>query len=322
MKDAIAWIKEGLSTKSIMPAHRFYLVKDGMIYATDGRMTCGHPFPYDKTFCAGGAELDKLVSRMSGAISIELGEDDVTVKAGRLRGKIKTIDPKDWPYETVNEERSPVPPDLMKGLRLLRPFISDNATRPWALCVRAVNDTLYATNNVTAAAIPGIELDDIDVLIPNWAIDFVLAREGVTHWSHDKAHVGFHWSNGAWMSTRLIDGTGFPETIEDVINKAGYATHKLTDDWKDAFNEITSLIDGQIVLREDKMVGRSKSEAMDVEVEAFSVVPKDGESGWSVEYLSSVVACASHFNPDTYPAPSPFRGDGIIGVIIGRRITT
>ena len=317
MQEALSWVKDALTSKAVSPELTHYLVRDGRIYATDGRMTASHLFPSKETFCVSGAEFEAVIARANNNTSIELGDGCIVVHSGRLRGTIKTIDPKDWFCPVVGESRIVIPSRLLPALKQLRPFISDNASRPWALCVRAAVDTLYATNNVSAVAVPEIDLDGVNVLIPYWAVDFVLSRDGVTHWEHGDGYVAFHWASGAWMRTQLMNDE-YPPQVEEIIGKGGVANHAIRPEWKAAFEEACGLIEDVLVLHPDKMTGINKN--LNVEIAAETLAPTLGYSAWVPKFLAPVIACATHWQPDTYPGPTPFRGDGIIGVIVGRRI--
>jgi len=323
MKTALAWVKDALSSKALAPALAHYLVKDGMLHATDGRMTAAHPFPDDRTFCVAGKEFGALIERLPDPIGIAVADDAVTLRNGRLNGTVRTIDPNDWPLSPTTGERHLIPERLLPALKQLRPFVSDNAARPFAMCIRVAYDTLYATNNVVVVAAPEIDLDEAQALIPSWAIDFILARgEGLTHWSHTDSQMTFYWSNGAWMSTRLVDDT-FPAAAENIINQAGFAGTEITPEWRKDFNAICELLDGStIVLHKDRMSSElNPSRKLTVENETGTYSPVDLEySAWSTEFLQPVIAVATHWAPDRYPKPTPFRGEGIVGVIIGRRI--
>lgn len=322
MKTAIAWIRDALSSKALNSAHRHYLVRDGFIFATDGRMTAAHPFPFKcEPFCVSGPEFGALIERLPSPIGITSTSDTITLRSGRLSGTIKTMDVDDWPYATEPGTRITIPERMLPALRRLRPFVSDNATKPFAMAIRAANDTLYATNNVTAVAAPEIDLDEVDALIPYWAVDFILARENfLTHWSHGENYMAFHWHNGAWLRTQLIDDK-FPDQVEGIINQAGFAGYEITSEWRAAFGDVAELVEN-IVLRTDKMTSVPSAEGkMDVEHEIGTLIPRELDySCWNVKFLKPVIDMATHWAPDTYPKPTPFRGEGIVGVIMGRRL--
>lgn len=319
MKAAITWVSDAMSNKDLSASLSHFLIDRGMIYATDGRMTAAHPFPHDDTFCVSGPEFIKLISRLQEPIDLTVEEGSVTLRQGRLHGTIKTLDPSEWQMAGINTPWLRLPERMLPALRQLRPFISDNATKMWALCVLAENDTLYATNNVSICAVPEIDLDGTKALIPYWAIDFILARqEGIADWTHHENYLGFRWSNGAWMRTKLGDDN-FP-AVEDIISGAGHATYEIDKEWRSAFEEAASLLKEAeaIIFEPDCITGTSKN--MTVEVQAKTKAPECGYSAWSVEYLEPVIKCATHWQPDAYPNPSAFRGDGLVGVVMGRKV--
>lgn len=320
MREAIEWVRDALSSKALVSVLQHFLIKDGFIHASDGRMTVAHPFPSTETFCAFGPEMSRLVMRLpeNKTISISLGEDKVTLSCGKLRGTIKSANPEDWPLQETGGTRLPMPKRMMPAFRQLRPFISDNAEKSWALCIHINNDTLYATNNIAVVAAPEIDLDGVNALVPHWAIDFILNRPGITHWSHGDGYLAFYWDNGAWMRTQLIDDT-FPPQAEKIINDAANATWPVSDEWREAFAEVTALADRYLICHADRIIGISKSKNMEVERDIETPCGEE-PSGWSIDHLKPVINCATHWQPDAYPNPAPFYGDGILGVIMGRRV--
>lgn len=333
MLKALNWCKEAMNTKGLTPMYLFYLVKDGMLTMTDGRMWASHPWPSEDTFCAVGEPTMKLLERLPEPVTIKLAENDITFRSGRLKGTVKietNIDA--WPMRTIEDELKPIPDGLCDGLRKLRSFISDNAQKPWALCVLAHDDTLYATNNVAVGVVPELDLDigEARTLIPNWAIDFILAREtGLAYWcvggEPGKEYLGFKWANGAWMRTQLADDpNNFPARIEDLIAKHGNAKHPLSDDWRRAWEDASALSANVVTIYKDRIVGQNKEKesekTMDITIEIASPCPEEpGYSCWDPRFVDPVLQVATHWDTDQYPAPCPFRGEGIVGVVMGRR---
>lgn len=335
MLTAYNWIREAISTKGLAPLQMYYLVKDGMIYGTDGRMTAGHPFPYETPleFCAVAAPTEKLLNRLPEPIKITVKDEDeeVVFSSGRLRGAVKTLPPSQWAFPLVGQGMVEMPTRLLPGLKVLRPFISDNASRPWALCIRVADGNLYATNNVSVGVVVDIDMEGVELLIPNWAIDFVLTRtDGLVGWSHhvhsdnEPNTMAFHWANGAWMQTKLVVDD-FPKIIDSIVEKAGEASHPITDEWRAAYEYVAGLTESHMEFHADRIVGKDgdlKSSKMTATADIQTLMPKNGTtpfSAWDPRFLEPVMKVATHFDPDAYPDPCPFRGDGVVGVVMGRR---
>lgn len=320
MKDAVEWVRTARSNKTLSPNYQHYLIKDLFLHATDGRMTVGYPFPVDGLFCPQADPFTKLVDRLPDPIFLVAEDDDyIALKSGRQRGKVKCMDATEWLYPLIDAPWLPISQRLLPALRQLRPFVSDNAAQPWALCVELHGNCIYATNNIAAVIAPDIDLDQVDTaLLPYWAIDFLLAHEeGLVDWCHGSGYLGFRWQNGAWMRTQQVDATYPRQQITEVINKCGYAKHPITEEWRAAFAELANLVDDYVYFMPDKMLGSEKD--LDAEVEMATPTPELGFSHWSIRYLKPVLEMATHWEPTTYPSPSPFRGDGIVGIVIGRQ---
>lgn len=330
MLEAFNWVKDAISTKGLQPLTLYYLIEGGMIYGTDGRMTVGHPFPSDLNFCAVAAPTLKLVERLPDP-KITVKEDEVVFRSGRLSGAVKTVSPGQWQFNREVGKGFIIPDRLLPSLEQLRPFISDNAAKAWALCVLADNNSLYATNNIAVAAALEIDLHGMRrALIPNWAIDFLMhRRDGLIEWSYQEDltatnSMTFYWDNGAWMRTQLMDDQ-FPTSIDDVIGRAPYCDLEITPEWKAAYAYVAGLAESHVEFHAERIVGRDgplNESKMTATADVATPVPDNKEllySAWDPRFLEPVMKVATHFDPRPYPAPCPFRGPDVIGVVMGRR---
>jgi hypothetical protein len=318
MKNAVDWIKGALAKKDLVQQFTHYLVSDGKIRAYDGRMVASCPFPYEGEFLVPGAEFEAILDRMPvDSPTIELKEDFIRVKHKRFRGDIKTLPITEFPELEISAEWVEFPDDLIDIIRDLLPFISDNATKPWAMAINILNGRLYTTNNVSVAFADHPGLEGIEGLLPVWAAEFVVARrEGLTHWQLHDGYAAFKWADGSWMRTQLINDET-PEILVNLANDTGSSTFEITDDWRAAYDLVTGVAKEEISLYPDLIVG--KTEKSSVEHAATNIMREGIEyTHWSVPYLNKVIQAATHWQPDLYPKPVTFSGPTIKGLIVGR----
>lgn len=319
MLETIKWIKNAVSTKGLTESTSYYKVANGQILATDGKITAGHPWPTDDLYLVPGIEFDKIVSRYSGKVTIEVGSNEITIKSGKSRGTVQTLNPGDWDFPLISDETwEPIPRNLLNVIRQLKPFISENATHAWSLGVTLQDGWCFATNNVALAGVQLTELHDIDVVLPLWAIEFLMNREQkLTHWTWTDNYVAFKWENGAWMKSQLIDSK-FPPQASQLIKQATMENNdvEISDEFREAFERVAFENDGTVVYGENSLTsafGRAQivEEIETPELEGMNTI-------WSVKHLRPVIACAEWWSPTNYPRPAFFQGDGIVGCIIGR----
>lgn len=320
MKTEIEWLDDALASKDVVMAMTHYRVEGGEVMATNGRLTAGHPCAQDGAFLVPGDDLKRILKRMTDKFTITQGEGEIAIKSGRFRGRIPTLPLEQWNYPGVDDARwEPVPDDLLACLRAVRPFISENATHAWALCA-AINDGwICATNNVALACVPCAGLKDVSVLLPVWAIDFILSRsDGLEEWAWGTNFAAFRWKNGAWIRAALVEGV-FPESAIVLVKqsqseKPGQA---ITDAYRTAVGRIAELADDIIEVYADRVASNAAKSV--VEESVVNEVPAGGDKSiWGARFLLPVLACATHWSPSTWPKPAPFKGKLVSGYIAGR----
>lgn len=344
MRDAIKWIRDALAGRDLVEHMTHYLIRDGFAYATNGRLTAGHPFPYDgEPMLVPGESLEKVLSAVPPGRDIELSRDSsfLYVKAGRFKSKLRLIDPDLWPYESLVEKpgawsAAPIPTGLLDAIEAVRPFISDNATQPWATCVGLVNGWAIATNNVSIGARRYTDTPEQEnILLPVWAVDFLLQRiDGLESWVWGETTVTFLWANGARVRSTLVAGEFPPRALAltadafggslDDDNVRAYAEESLitvTPEFRATYLRVASLTEGaEIAFYPDRIEG-GKAEILRVEDEAQLVVPEGQEcSVFDPNILTPVLKVAAMWDPSTWPNPAPFlTDDGLRGIVLGRR---
>jgi len=322
IKEIIRWVGDALATKDIGPAVTHYLIKDGMISATNGTLTASHPWPYDDEFLVSGLEFEKVLGRMEqdDPTIKRISSDKVVVRCGRFHGTIYTLSSTDWVYPGVeNAKWLPLPETLTAVLKTLRAFISDNPSQQWAGCVALEHGNAYSTNNIALAGI-ACPVGDVEALLPSYAIDFVLKRlEGLTSWSWSDNYVGFYWDNGAWVRAQLVIGK-FPEKAGELIRTAydSKPTQIITDDFRAAFNDVATLAEDTIKIYADRIESKFKRSVIEAAVNCE--VPEDKEcSIWGARFLLPVIEKATCWQPSLWPKPTPFKGEHCAGFVIGRK---
>jgi hypothetical protein len=314
VKESIDKVRRALSRQGIVDRLTYYLVKDGFVCASDGRMTAGAPFPSNLTFLVPGGEFEKVVDHLQGnTTELTLLDGKLLLKSGRLRATIETL-PLDQAFYPHPEGAWLPPPDgLVEALRRVRPFVSDNATRPWALCVSLRTGAIMATTNVALVevACPALLCDEL--LLPCWAVDFILFHPAkLTGVIFQQNNACFQWDDKSWMVSQLGEGK-FPEVCSGMLDNGEDPTWEIPQEWRDALIGISKLCSGEILCGAVSMVGKTEKSVVEYEVTSPAEASK-----WEQRYLTTVVQAATHLALTSWPKPARFKGTGIRGVIAGR----
>ena len=318
MKNAVDWIKGALAKKDLVQHFTHYRVEDGEIRAYDGRMLASHPFPYDGTFLAPGTEFEAILDRMTEANpDIKETETGIRISSGRFRGDVRTLPMTEFPELPIGDDWLPFPDDLLDVFADMTRFISDNATKVWAMGIAIVDGRLYATNNVSMAFADRPETAGMKAILPVWAVQFAIdRREGLKEWQVHEGYCAFRWDNGAWMRTQLMVGE-IPDMMPKMAEEMEQATFEITPEWRHAYDLVTGVSKESIHLHADRIIG--STDHSDVEHEAESPLPESQDhSTWSVRYLNNVISVATHWQPDNWPKPATFHGERVRGLLVGR----
>lgn len=316
MRTALDKVRKTLSRQNIVNAFTHYLLKGKRIYASDGRMMASAPFPSDIEALVPGNELELLVDRLGDKITMTLDGDVLKLSAGRQRGSIAILPPEEFGFPIPPEAWNKPPVSFLSALRTVRPFISDNATKPWALCAALYDGYMVGTTNVCLVEVACAKLKGNGTLVPCWAIDYLLSRtEPLVGMQAFEGALAWKWEDGSWMRTQLVQGD-FPPAALKILADLTPPAWAISEEWRKAYVTMSGMTTDVMEVHAERLCGKTGGAVSEYDVE--SPVPAAGVSRWTTKFLDPVLNIATHWQPDAWPNPAPFVGPGIRGVIMGR----
>jgi len=317
MKDAVTKIKSALASKDMGAFLNHYLIADGEILATDGRITAGYPSDCGVSALVPGPELEALVGRLADDLTVTAQENAIKLASGRMHGTIQTLPPDSVVFHRPEGEWRKPPANFIEALRHARPFIADQSVQQWALCACMRSGAILASNNISLVMVecPGLE-SDVDILLPSRAVDFVLgAKAPLTEYIVNENHAAFMWEDGLWLRAQLVIGA-FPTAASNLLAQQTDTTVAFTKEWKKAYTSVAGISESIITIEPERIVG-GKGKAR---VEHETPMPELAASiHFNPKFLDNVVNVATHWEPSCYPKPIPFRGPGLYGLVMGRQ---
>lgn len=320
MKEALVKIKAALSKQRIVEHLSHYLIRDGFLVASDGRMTAGAPVDVPGEYLIPGEELELLMGKFGDGAEVRIEGTVVHIAQGKLRGTIATSLLDSVLFPSPGKDPAWLLPcaDFLPALRLARPFISDNAMQEWATTAWLRDGSILATTNRSLVEVNCEGLLGADTLLPVWAVDYVLGHGDIlTGVLWHERFACFQWSDGSWMHT-LINAGKWPEQAVQMLAAVEDPEWLIEQEWRDAYAAVSSVVlEGEpITISADRMEGRRKQAW--VSYPAESPTPPHGASQWDPKFLSPVVAIATHIDLTAWPKPAVFVGNGIKGLVVGR----
>jgi hypothetical protein len=176
MLDALNIVKGAVSTKDLIPVLTHVAIDQGRITGFNGRTYISAPAPQLQglSFTVPAAQFIAAVAACEGPAEYTQGEGCLGVSSGDFSATLPTLPIEGFPQPPPPEKRKRWKGGLLPVLRLLRPFVSQDASRPWSAGIAFAGAKALATNNVVLAQAPFPTLATPSVTLPVEAVDELL----------------------------------------------------------------------------------------------------------------------------------------------------
>jgi hypothetical protein len=293
----------------------YVTIKDGWMKATDSRMTIAVQVDLDLDVMIPGAEFEKALTVLGADCKIEQKEQSIVVKVGRRRITINTLLPEDrTDFEPIGEMHS-VSADFMQGLRACAPFMSDDYSKMYACTVHVKEGALFATNNVSIVEYKVKACPDIDAGLPEWLVKYMLSRnEKVRMISATSQAICVWFEDLSWIRSSRVSNE-MPDMVFKIIDNNPAADIEVTKEWRDSFDTVSKMSNEVVTIGAERMeagVGQA------VLIDEVNTAVED-DTHWNPKFMAPVVKLATHIDLSPYPGACPWRGEGVRGLVIGRR---
>ncbi len=319
MRAAIQWLDDALGASTLVHEMTHFQFSEDGISSTDGRLKAFRPCDtHGIKALVPGSELRRILKATDKELTVSEEDNFVRLSAGRFKAKIPILDERAV-WDTYEPEGwAPLPVNLVEAVRQVRPFVAEDATHLWAMGVVLSGNNVIATNNVCLASVPCELHGSPEIILPVWAVDFLLDRSNAKAWSGDSGRLAFKWEDGSWMTSVLIDDK-FPANLVTMLEEfqGKEPPTKITEDFRAAYGTLAPLADSYIEFHAEHMSVQHKTAT--VEEGVGCAVPEGSEyTRWTVKHLDKVMQVATEWDPGSYPKPSAFKGPLVSGCIVGR----
>lgn len=317
--DSLKFVKGSIAKKDFLPALTHFVIEKGLVRGYNGVIALCSPIAFDIDCKPKADELVNAVTHCDETIVLSMTE------TGRLRivsGSYKAF------VKCVTEETVHVLPEgervefsgsaLIDALKVLEPFVGDDASRPWSNGVLLRGQSAFATNNVTLLEYwVGADFPST-VNVPHVAIKEMLRiGEAPTHAQLGSNSITFHYPGDRWLRSQLF-ATEWPD-LTRILNEE--------------CNPV--LLEPRLFLGLEKLAKRA--DAMNrvfIKDSTISTVPFDSgdegaqyqvpglqcEGAYAIPMLQLLEGVAEKVDFTTYPKPCLFFGQRLRGAIIGMRM--
>lgn len=321
--DALRFIIGAVARKDLDENLCHLEVRAGRVIAYGGRLAMSTPIECPLDVRPHARTLAKAVQACGDDDDISLSMTPagrLSVKAGKFKAFIPCLpNDKEMIQLRPSGQFFEVNDELYQSIVALSPFMSIDASRPWAQGLKIGNHSTYATNNIIlvqrhhGAAFP------IDVIIPADAVqELIRVGERPLGVQVSENSLTFFFDDGRWLCTHLIaSDSGWDRT--DMIFEKNTVPEGLAPVPRGLYDAIDTLKPflgerGYIYLLGDR-VATSATDEEGAQIEA----PVANGPIFHAVQLRALEKIATQVNFTTYPRPCYFVGHKLRGVIVGIR---
>lgn len=317
MLKELKFVQGAVARKDFLPAMTHFAIEGGMVRAYNGMIALCSPLPFEIDCKPKAEPLVKAITHCTETVSLSM------TPAGKLRiqsGKYRAfIDCTDDETAHVLPEGDEVELDgeaVLQALKVIHPFIGDDASRPWANGVLLRGQSAFATNNVCLVEYWVGANFPVTVNLPRQAIrEMLRINEPPVSAQVSENSITFHYSDGRWVRSQLLE-KDWPD-LSKVLDKQSNPT---TTDARifEALLTLKPFVDkmGRVFISDGVL-----STSMEAGVEGASYeIPGLPFAGiYNIEMLSLLKDVAVQSDFTLYPDPCLFYGERLRGAIIGMR---
>lgn len=317
MLETLKFVRAAVCRNDLQPTLQHFRIVNRTVTATNGHLTIQAPLPVDLDCAPQAFQFFRAIAACKETISLTLDKGRLLVRSGRFKSWVDCTDPERFPDVQPQGALFPLPLPIVPIMQKLLPFVATDELRPWACGVLFVNNSAFATNNISIiehwlpVAFPVI------AHLPTEAIKELIRLKIEPNAVQVEPHqVTFHLPGGAWISC-LVTVHKWPD-MQRVFDDAaafpgpwveGAALEALLDDvntlapFTDEMNR-THFLPGEIA------TSGAGGTSLDCPT-------SPGVGTFQHTQLASLRGIAQRVGFAAYPRPVPFYGDQLRGVISG-----
>jgi DNA polymerase III sliding clamp (beta) subunit (PCNA family) len=313
MREILNIVRGAVSTKDIVPVLTHFYFHEGIVQGGNGKIVIQAPLP-------DVGELSTVVPAADFLRAIDACNSDMKLTftdTGRLKvskGKFKVFMPvaekETYPSVVMEGDWKKAPNDLVNKIRLLRPFVGDDAVRVWSCGMNMESGYLRATNNITLVRTE-IEYDEFPITIPVYALDeIVRINREVLFIAVKDNNIMFDLGDNIYLRAQL-----FNQPWPDVSGMFKECDLVVPDELHDAVQRIAPFCEDGSIRFSEEGVGTSVKEKTTAQCEGLVYEP----CSFNVKQITNILNVATHFDISKAPGGS-FKGEDIEGVFMGMRL--
>jgi len=317
MLEALRFIQGGIAKKDFTNQGLTHVrIGGGAVYAYNGQLSLQHPIDTTIEASPKGDSFLRAIRACSEEVTLSMtAGGKLTVKSGRYRAYVE---------QTVNSIQALMPEGnyyqvdparFLKGLKQLRPFISEDASRRWSTGIKLDGIHMLATNNSIIVRKNLLTEIPFSIILPEDTVDELIRINEPVEWiqiSEKRNKVAFHYQKDKWLCSLLFVGD-WPD-INRILDKQSNQK-PVPDGFFQAINQLRTMSTGDDIIFEDGRIALCSG----LNVNAEADFPVLAGPKFNLGYLLKLENVIHTIDFYAYPAGCLFTGDDLDGAIMGLR---
>lgn len=319
MLKSLKFVQGAVAKKDFVAAMTHFKIEDGFVRSFNGQMALNSPIPFNIDCTPNATQLVKAISNCEQTVVLSMTPTGrLKVQSGAFKAFVDCLEgetPHVLPEgDTIVELEGK---QLIKAFETLLPFVGNDASRPWSNGILIDKESAFATNNVCLVEYWFGNPFPFAVNVPLAAVkEMIRIKDVPTHAQIDYKSITFHYSGHRWLRTQLFDTT-WPD-VNRILNVQDLNSSEIDPTLFSALETVKPFVDkmGRVFVEDGKVFTHQDSEAG----ASYSITDHTLKGVYNIEMLHLLKDVATKADFTKYPAPCPFFGDRLRGVIIGMKL--
>lgn len=315
MLDALKFVQGAVAKKDYVQALTHFHIADGLIKGYNGSLALCSPIDLNLEIVPKAQPFIKAIQTCKDTVQLNMTPAGrLSIKSGGFKAFVDCLDEK--PMDIAPEgQLVQLDGNLLKALKVLNPFIAEDASRPWARGIMFRGPSAFATNNVALVEYWLGYTFPVEVNIPKPAVQELLRiGEEPTGIQVCENAVTFHFEGNRWLRTQCYS-TNWPD-MGKVLNREANPQDFPTG-FFEALTDLAPFVDelGRIFMLGTRMT-TTPADGLGASTD-LKGLPEQGI--YHIKQLQLLEGIAHKIDLAQYPAPCLFYGDKLRGAIVGMR---
>ena len=314
MLTPLKFVQGAVAKKDFVPALNHFRIEGGLVKGYNGMIALCAPIDLDLAITPKALPFIKAIQTCNDTISLHVTDKGrLSIKSGAFKAFVDCIQ-EDYPKVEPEGETIELDGKFLRAVKILAPFIAEDASRPWARGILFRGQSAYATNNVVIAEHWLGSNFPVTVNVPKQAVaELLRIDEEPTHLQITESSVTFHFAGNRWLRTQTysLDWPDMARVMDTPSNPASFPEGMF-----DAIETLVPFVEElpAIHFMPDGSVTTSKHEGTGAAVQ----LPFFGAVGtFNIHQFLLLNGVATQIDLTTYPRPCIFYGNHIRGAIVG-----